>query len=361
MNAFKNLKFENTHRDFTLTLNKRVNDYFKTNGLSRYANAEMVVKSITMFSLYFVPYFLILTGVVSGTLATLFMIVLMGLGLAGIGLTIMHDGNHGAYSNKRWINSIVGYTLNLIGASSFNWKIQHNVLHHSYTNVFETDEDITKKGVLRFTPHAQWSWYHKYQFIYAWFLYGLMTMSWIIVKDIIQLAGYTKDGLLKKQTKSVTRAWIWLIFTKIIYYSYILALPILFTSLPWYHILLGFILMHYVAGFTLGIIFQPAHVMEDHVFEDGDKTDVVEENWAVHQLKTTCNFAQRAKFFSWFVGGLNYQIEHHLFPNVCHVHYRKIAKIVRETAEEYNIPYKSYPTFGSALVSHGRMLYSLGR
>lgn len=139
------------------------------------------------------------------------------------------------------------------------------------------------------------------------------------------------------------------------------ALPILFTSLPWYHILLGFLLMHYVAGFTLGIIFQPAHVMEENTFEDGATTDVVEENWAVHQLKTTCNFAQKNKLLSWYVGGLNYQIEHHLFPNVCHVHYRKIAKIVRETAEEYNIPYKSYPTFISALVSHGRMLYALGR
>ncbi len=286
----------------------------------------------------------------------------MGLGKAGIGLSVMHDANHGAYSRKKWINSIVGYSLNLVGGNATNWKIQHNVKHHTYTNVTGMDEDISPKGgILRFDPNTPIKKHHKWQHIYAWVLYGLMTMSWIIVKDVSQLVQYTKDGMLRKQTKSITRAWAWLIITKLFYYSYILALPLLFTSLPWYHILLGFILMHYVAGFTLAIIFQPAHVMEDHSFESVENSDTVEENWAVHQLKTTCNFAQKNKILSWFAGGLNYQIEHHLFPTVCHVHYRKIAKIVKETAEEYGVPYRSYPTFISALVSHGKMLYVLGR
>lgn len=359
----KVLRFKNNlHEEFNKTLNQRVNQYFKNSKYSRYANSEMVIKTIFMFCLYFVPYFMFLFGVVGNLWVFYLMAALMGLGKAGIGLSVMHDANHGAYSRKKWVNNAIGYSMNLIGGSATNWKIQHNVMHHTYTNVVGMDEDISLVGnVLRFNPYSEVRRHHRWQHIYAWFLYGFMTMSWIIVKDITQLIGYTKDGMLKKQTKHVGRAWTWLIITKIFYYSYILTLPILFAPFAWWHILLGFVLMHYIAGFTLAIVFQPAHVMEENTFEDADKTDVVEENWAVHQLKTTCNFAHKNRILSWYVGGLNYQIEHHLFPNVCHVHYRKIAKIVKKTAEEYNIPYKSYPTFLSALVSHGRMLYALGR
>lgn len=359
----KVVRFKNSlHEEFNKTLNQRVNQYFKDSKNGRHANIEMVIKSIFMFSLYLVPYFMFLLGVVQSVWVFYLMAFLMGLGKAGIGLSVMHDANHGAYSKKKWVNDLIGYSLNLVGANATNWKIQHNVKHHTYTNVSGMDEDISPKGgILRFDPHSPVKKHHKWQHIYAWFLYGLMTMSWILVKDWVQLKEYTKDGLLAKQSKSVTRSWIWLIITKVFYYSYILALPILFTSLPWYHILAGFILMHYVAGFSLACIFQPAHVMEDHDFANVENTDIVEQNWAVHQLKTTCNFAQKNKPLSWFAGGLNYQIEHHLFPNVCHVHYRKIAKIVKATAEEYNIPYRSYPTFMSALVSHGKMLHSLGR
>ncbi|MEM6644319.1 MAG: acyl-CoA desaturase [Bacteroidota bacterium] len=359
----KVVRFKNSlHSEFNRTLNKRVNEYFKTSKVGRYANAEMVFKTLFMFILYLMPYCLFVFGVVQHIGIFYLMAFLMGLGKAGIGLSVMHDANHGAYSKKKWVNTLIGYSLNLLGGNATNWKIQHNVKHHTYTNVAGMDEDISPRGtLLRFNPHSTMKKHHKWQYIYAWVLYGLMTMSWIIVKDITQLAEYTRDGLLKKQTKNVTKAWIWLILTKVLYYSYMLAIPLLFTSFAWYHILLGFLLMHYVAGFTLGIIFQPAHVMEEHDFADAEKIDTVEENWAVHQLKTTCNFAQKNAILSWYAGGLNYQIEHHLFPNVCHVHYRHIAKIVRDTAAEFNIPYRSYPTFRSALLSHGKMLYSLGR
>ncbi|MFK7953017.1 MAG: fatty acid desaturase [Ekhidna sp.] len=355
---FKN----NLHEEFNKTLNQRVNQYFKSKKGGRYANFEMVFKTIFMFCLYMVPYFMYVLGVVESVWAFYLMAVLMGLGKAGIGLSVMHDANHGAYSRKKWVNNLVGYSLNLVGANATNWKIQHNVKHHTYTNVSGMDEDISPRGgLLRFDPFSDVKPHHKWQYIYAWFLYGLMTMSWIIVKDWVQLKEYTKDGMLKKQTKSVARAWVWLVMTKVFYYSYALVIPIVFTSIGWVHIVLGFFLMHYVAGFILAVIFQPAHVIEGNSFEDSSKSDTVEENWAVHQLKTTCNFAQRNKMLSWYVGGLNYQIEHHLFPNVCHVHYRKISKIVKKTADEYNVPYTAYPTFMSALVSHGKMLYALGR
>jgi len=357
------IKFKNNlHEEFAKTLNKRVNGHFKSIKSGKYANAEMVFKTIAMFSLYFIPYVFLLMSDVSDTWYLLLVFFLMGLGKAGIGLSVMHDANHGAYSRKQWVNTLIGYSLNVIGGNATNWKIQHNIKHHTYTNVTGMDEDISPRGgILRFDPNTEVKAHHRWQFIYAWILYGLMTLSWIVVKDIKQLMGYSKDGMLRKIQDSSLRAWTWLIMTKLVYYSYVLVIPILFTPFVWWQLLLGFLVMHYVAGFILGIIFQPAHVMEHNTFEEVDESNTVEENWTVHQLKTTCNFAHKNKLLSWYAGGLNYQIEHHLFPNICHVHYRRISKIVRETAKEFNIPYRSYPTFMSALVSHGRMLYALGR
>jgi linoleoyl-CoA desaturase len=356
----KNLTFGTGHRDFTSTLNKRVSDYFKTNGVSRHADSEMVIKTIFMFSMYFVPYGLIIGGVVTGTLGMILLVLIMSLGLAGIGLSVMHDANHGAYSKKKWLNTLFGYSLNLVGANAFNWKIQHNVLHHSYTNVHEEDEDISPRGILRMTPHSDWKWFHRYQFIYAWFLYGLMTIVWMVFKDFVRIVKYHRNGLAEKNNANIVQEWLILIVTKVVYFSYIFLIPVLFTPLAWWQILIGILTMHYIAGFLLAIIFQPAHVIEGTEFPLPDENDKLENNWAVHQLLTTTNFGNKSRWFSWYVGGLNFQIEHHLFPNICHVHYRKISGIVKETANEFGLPYKSARTFMDALAGHARLLKQLG-
>jgi linoleoyl-CoA desaturase len=354
------IRFANTHRDFVSTLNKRVNQYFTTNKLNRHANNEMIIKTFFMFALYFVPYGLVILGVVTNPLLLALMVVLMAFGLSGIGLSVMHDANHGAYSRKKWINSFIGYSLNLVGANAFNWKMQHNVLHHSFTNVHEEDEDISPRGVLRLTPHSDWKKVHKYQHLYAWFLYGLMTIVWLFFKDFTRMIKYGKNGMAKKHHENINTQWIILIASKIVYISYIFVIPVIFTDLAWWQVLIGVLGMHYIAGFILAIIFQPAHVIEGTEFPLPDSNNTLENNWAVHQLLTTTNFGNNSRWFSWFVGGLNFQIEHHLFPNICHVHYRKIAGIVEETAAEFGLPYKTSRTFISALAGHARLLKQLG-
>jgi linoleoyl-CoA desaturase len=361
MEMSKNLTFATTSRDFVTTLNKRVGDYFKTQAISRQGNAEMIVKTIVMFSLYFVPYFLLITGIVAGKEWQLCMVIIMGLGLAGIGLSVMHDANHGAYSKREWVNTAIGYSLNLIGANSFNWKIQHNVLHHSYTNVHEEDEDISPRGVLRLSPHSEWKFMHKFQFIYAWFLYGLMTLVWMVAKDFVRLVRYQKNGMVKKSNANINKEWIILLGTKLFYVGYIFIIPLLVTGLKWWEILIAIFIMQYLAGFILAIIFQPAHVIEGTEYPLPNESRMLENNWAVHQLLTTTNFAMESRWFSWYVGGLNFQIEHHLFPNICHVHYRHIAGIVKETALEYGLPYHCKKTFWEAIYSHGKLLKQLGK
>jgi len=355
------IRFSSTRADFFSTLNRRVNEYFKSNNISRYANTEMKVKTVIMYGLYFVPYVLLLTGTVTQGWAMWGMSVVMGFGIAGIGLAVMHDANHGAYSNKSWVNNLVGYSLNVIGAGAFNWKVQHNVLHHTYTNIHEVDEDISPRGVLRMTPHSEYKAIHKFQYLYAWFFYGLMTFVWVIHKDFARLMRYHKDGMVKKQKANIVAEWTILMATKLIYAVYILIIPMMVLDITWWQWLIGFMTMHYFAGFILAVIFQPAHVCDGSEFPLPDETGNMENSWAIHQLHTTMNFANKNRILSWYVGGLNFQVEHHLFPNVCHVHYRHISKIVKATAEEFGLPYKSEPTFLGALWSHAKLLKELGK
>lgn len=356
----KTLTFANTNRAFISTLNQRVNEYFKSNNISKQGNREMYLKTVCMFAAYFLPYVLMVTGVISGTIPLLISVIVMGLGLAGIGLSVMHDANHGAYSGKAWVNNMLGYSLNLVGANAFNWKIQHNVLHHSFTNVHDHDEDISPRGVLRLSPSSPWKKIHRYQFIYSWFFYGLMTIVWLTFKDFYRIVNYHKTGLARKQTSSILVEWLILVASKFVYIGYIFVIPVLFTPLLWWQVLCGIFFMHYIAGFILAIIFQPAHVAEGTEYPEPDASNTLENNWAVHQLLTTSNFGNRSRWFSWYVGGLNFQIEHHLFPTICHVHYRNIAGIVRKTAHEFGLPYKSFNTFLEALQGHARLLKKLG-
>lgn len=359
MQKTKAVTFPATRRDFTVTLNTRVNEYFKSKNIDKHGNAEMVIKTCCMFATYLVPYTLIILGIITGFWPLMISVIVMSAGLAGIGLSVMHDANHGAYSRHRWVNTLLGYSLNLVGANAFSWKMQHNVLHHTFTNVHEEDEDIGSRGVLRFTPHTEWKTIHRFQFIYAWFLYGMMTLAWMFIKDFARLHRYHKNGLAKTHNAKIVSEWFILISTKLFYIGYIIALPLIFTSLGWWQVLLGVFIMHYITGFILAIIFQPAHVIEGTEFPLPDENNQLENNWAIHQLLTTTNFGNKSRWFSWFVGGLNFQIEHHLFPSVCHVHYRKISGIVKTTALEFGLPYKSTETFLQALVKHFQLLRQL--
>ncbi|NQX91075.1 MAG: acyl-CoA desaturase [Flavobacteriales bacterium] len=340
-------------------LHANVNKYFTENNISKNANFNMKIKTAFMIGLYVLPLIAMSTGLVNSVVGSYLMWIVMGFGMTGIGLSIMHDANHGSYSNKAWVNNMLGYLLNVIGGYHVNWKIQHNVLHHSFTNVEGYDEDI-ENSWMKFSPGQETRWFHKFQFIYAPFLYSLMTIYWFISKDFEQLARYHKRGLYQGQGISIQKATRTVIINKILYITFTIIVPMIVMPIPWYHALLGFVVMQLICGLVLALIFQPAHVIQDTDFYSPGEDLSVENNWAIHQLRTTCNFANRSRIFSWFIGGLNFQIEHHLFPGICHVHYRKIAPIVKKTAQEFNVPYYEHKTFAGALVSHFKVLYQLG-
>lgn len=349
-----------TNVEFYKTLRSRVNNYFKEKNISRHANATMVIKTIVMLAIYLVPFgFLFVSGLNSWVYILCW--IGMGIGMAGCGLSIMHDANHGAYSRNETINKAIGNVLILLGGSAVNWKIQHNVLHHTYTNVAHLDEDIEPPAkLLRFSPRKKRYPAHKFQHLYAWFFYGMMTMMWFSTKDFKQANRYKKKDLIKTQGTTYARHMAFIVLFKIIYVGTFIVCPFWLSPASWYITLSGFIIMHFIAGFILSVIFQPAHVVPTSSYPVPDESGNIEADWAVNQLYNTADFAPKSKLFSWYVGGLNFQVEHHLFPNICHVHYSKLAEIVKTTAHEFNLPYYSYETFLGALADHTKMLYNLG-
>jgi len=282
-----------------------------------------------------------------------------GLGMAGIGMGVMHDAIHGSYSKNKKINTLLGYTFNLIGANATVWRIQHNVLHHTYTNIEHADDDLNAPFFLRFSPHAKHYWVHQFQHIYIWFFYGISTISWITSKDFVRLNRYRAMGFLDKKgeyEKTLASMIAW----KLFYYFYALALPIIMLPFSWWLVVLAFISMHFVTGFLVSIVFQVAHIMPVNEFPLPDNEGMMKEDWYGHQFATTTNFSPKSNLLFWLIGGLNYQVEHHVLPDVCHVHYKKLTKIVSETAQEFGMPYNVKKSFSQAIKDHTRMLRMLG-
>lgn len=357
------VKFSRDTSGFGKALRERVEQYFDETGYNKSGGFSMYFKSFLMLAMYFVPWGLITFGVTGGGICFWVTEITMGMGLAGIGLNIMHDGNHNSYSSKAWVNKLMGRTIDLVGGNAEMWKIQHNILHHTFTNIEGLDEDIMPVNVLRFSPTNPKFKIHKYQHIYAWFFYSLMTVFWMLPKDWTSLARYHKKDLIKTTGRTTNGLLFQMIGTKAFYFTYIIALPMIFSGVSWWAIILGWVVMHLVAGFLLAIIFQPAHVLEHHAFHNVEKDAALEldNSRLEHQLLSSANFGTNNKILTYLCGGLNFQIEHHLFPNICHVHYKAISKIVKKTAEDFNLPYNSGMSFIGALRLHGQFLKSLGR
>ncbi len=312
-----------------------------------------------MLLLFFVPLGFIIFGGISNPTLIICLYILNGLGMSGIGMGIMHDAIHGSFSKHKWLNKLMANTTNLIGASKDIWRLQHNVLHHTYTNIEAHDHDIETPFFLRFSPHAEKNKLHKYQHIYAWVFYGLSTLSWVTTKDFANLERFRKKGLIK-DPKVYRRYLMNIILCKVIYYTLVLILPLLLSATTTGVIVLGFFVMQFVTGFLITLVFQTAHIMPDAQFPLPTEEGKIENEIMTHQLLTTCNFAQEGRFLFWFFGGLTNQIEHHLFPHVSHIHYRKIAPIVEQTAKEFGIPYNRQESFFSAIKEHFKMLKVLG-
>lgn len=348
--------FDNSKSTFFSVLKRRVNDYFTENNIHQAGNTKLLFKSLILISTAAACY-ITLVFFTPPIWLSLLLCVFLGLNLALIGFNVMHDGGHQSFSKNRHLNTIAAHFLNVLGGTAYFWQVKHNVNHHTYTNIEGLDSDIDVKPFMRLHEGQPLRWYHRFQHIYWVFLYGISYVAWVFYDDFQKyFTSRISVSSPKKKLALVQHFVFWL--TKSAYVVLYIVLPILFVGwLPW---LIGFLVITFVCGVIISVVFQLAHVVAGTKFSgvnDGhEKTD-----WAVHQVCTTSDFATGNRFLHWVLGGLNFQIEHHLFPRISHIHYPAVSKYVRETCNEYGIVYNEYRSMLAAFTSHLIHLYRLGR
>jgi len=352
------ITFNNKNSVFYPTLKSAVEEYFSNHNLRRTGNWKLYIKSVVLIPAALLMYVSLLIfnmpAVVSISLCAI-----LGFVLASIGFNVMHDACHGSYSSKRWVNDVMGLSLNALGGNAFIWKFKHNIVHHTYTNVDGIDDDIAKSPIMRQCTTQKWVSLHRFQHIYVVLVYAISSFAWSFIMDFTK---YFKRKIFSTPLQKMDRkehVVFWM--SKVINIIFYVVIPVLFVG--WKAWAIGFACMHVTMGLTLAVVFQLAHVVESTEFEfvKEDEKKKIDEEWAIFQIKTTADFARKNKLVSWFVGGLNFQVEHHLFPQVSHVHYPAISKIVKQTCEQFNISYNEYPTMKDAIISHFRMMRALGK
>lgn len=349
-------KFANAKGTFQQELKRRVNQYFTETKLAPTGNAGLYFKT----GLFIASYLFLYIHLVFFTPSLWFAIpecIILGCITAAIGFNVMHDGSHGSFSKNKTINKMAGFSLNFLGASGIMWSIKHNIIHHTYTNIDGVDDDIEARPWLRLAATQKRYKAHKFQHYYFWFLYSLLHIAWIFLTDYKKYFS-KKIGTVPIRSLT-TREHIAFWTAKILYTGAVVVVPIM--TLGFTTWLLGFLLVMMVTGLVISMVFQLAHTVEHTEFPVPADSGKIENEWAIHQVATTANFATHNKLISWFVGGLNFQIEHHLFPKISHVHYPAISKIIKKTCQDFNIPYIEYPKMRHAIVSHVSYLKKLGQ
>jgi linoleoyl-CoA desaturase len=345
---------------FIRELRRRVDAYFENTGKTRRDCPQMYFKTASILAWFLGAYFLLLFAVHVWWLIVPLAVVL-GIALAAIGFNIQHDGGHRAYSDRKWVNKIAALTLDLMGGSSYLWDWKHNTLHHTYPNIDGHDDDINVGFLGRLSPHQKRLVFHRYQGIYLWVLYGFLAIKWHFYDDFYQLV----VGRIGGHRIPRPRGTDLLVFIsgKVAFFSMVFVIPMLMH--PWWAVLGTYAIAAFVSGVVLSVVFQLAHCVEGAEFPlptmslQGEPR--MDSAWAAHQVQTTVDFARKNRVLCWFLGGLNFQIEHHLLSKICHIHYPALSTIVEEVCQEFGLRYQAHKSFWSAVASHHRWLVHMGR
>jgi linoleoyl-CoA desaturase len=342
---------------FLKSLRSKVDDYFTATGLKRRDCPRMYVKTAVIMT-WFIASYLGLILLAATWWQALLLAISLGFAIAAIGFNIQHDGGHHAYSDRRSINRLSAMTLDMLGGSSYVWDQKHNVIHHTYANITGFDEDIQLGFLGRLTPHQPRLKFHRLQHFYLWILYGFIVIKWSLYDDYRDLV----TGKIGEQKFPRPKGMdlVQFVFGKILFATLAFVLPIMLHGfLP---VLLFYLIASFVQGVTLSVVFQLAHCVEESSFPLPNK-DVgkMDNEWAIHQVETTVDFAQKSRLVSWYTGGLNFQIEHHLFPRICHVHYPALSKLVAATCDEYGVRYQAHDKLSAGIASHFRWLREMGK
>ena len=342
--------------DFQAELRRRIDAFFQEPGRRRRDCPRFYAKSIVILLLFFSLYGLLVFAAQSWWQALL-LAVPLGLVTAGIGLNIQHDGGHQAASDRPWVNKLMAVTLDLIGGSSYVWRHRHNVLHHTYVNLTGHDTDIDIGALARITPFQKRRGIHRWQHYYMWALYGLMAIRWQLFGDYRSVI----TGRIDEHPIPRPKGWDLAVFIGGKTTFLVLALVLPMALHPWWVVLVFYGVVGMVTGVTLSVVFQLAHTVEEAAFVEPPDRNELDQAWAIHQVVSSVDFGRTSRAAAWLLGGLNFQIEHHLLTRICHVNYPAISRIVEQTCRDFGVPYHEHPTLWSGLVSHYRWLRRMGR
>ncbi|MEO1416195.1 MAG: acyl-CoA desaturase [Bacteroidota bacterium] len=356
--VYEKLRFtQKKSSDFYQTVKSRVFDHLHAHGSRGKGDWRMLGKGLFFVGLYVGAYVAILLGDFSRGMM-LFWGILMALSAVCIVFNIVHDASHHAIFSNRKYNKWLVLLGDLVGINTYIWDIRHNVQHHTFTNILGGDIIIEQVPLIRLSPHQPKYRFHRYQSLYAVLMYSLYTLYWIFVIDFRLF--FKKNICNLHNIQHPRTEWMKLWFFKTFFLTYILFIPMMVLDLPWYEVLLGFMLMHLSAGLLLSFVAVLGHFVEGPSFPAPDSSGAIDKTWGDHELEATIDFANRSRFMHWLTGGLNTHIAHHLFPQVCHVHYYEMTPIIQQTAREFGMPYRA-ERFGAALSSHFRYLRKMGQ
>eukprot|EP01024_Parvocaulis_polyphysoides_P039727 TRINITY_DN35947_c0_g1_i2.p1 TRINITY_DN35947_c0_g1~~TRINITY_DN35947_c0_g1_i2.p1 ORF type:complete len:473 (-),score=40.98 TRINITY_DN35947_c0_g1_i2:268-1686(-) len=339
-------------------LKSRAEKYFRDNKLDPQSSLSVYIKSIIIMLSILVSQYGAFYVDFQNPVIKYICAMILGAFFAEVGVSIMHDANHGAYSSNQLIRFVASITLDMIGASSFMWRQQHVVGHHQHTNVHERDPDVNHPLMRRATPQQPQMKHHRFQHIYCMMLYSLLAVKSVWIDDFVSYASGKISAVRVQQMTVLEGIVFW--SGKVFFFMWFVMLPFAWSQHSVVTLLSLQLLAHAVTGYMLSFMFQVAHVVSEVDFFDVDDKNQVACDWAESQLLSTADFAPRSFFWTHVSGGLNHQVVHHLFPGVNHAHYPDLSKIVAETAKEFGLKYIVYPTFWEAVKAHVKHLQRMG-
>lgn len=305
----KHIKFLKEPKDgFYETLRFRVKIYFEENKLNRFADTPSVIKSVVFFFCFTGLYYLILHSGKDPLWLFFTYWFMMGMFILFTAMSIIHDAAHGTFSKHKWVNEVLLRFMNLVGADGYIYRYKHKVSHHTYTNIPGVDIDLEQSSVVKVTPYTKTKKRHKYQHWYMQLLYPLyFTIFWLIIRDFKY---YKLEYMGTIKTKHTAFHYIFLVFSKLFYFFYMLVLPYLILPYAFWMIIVGFFLLNLGSGVVAMFALLSNHVVEDSVFILPDANGHVNCSWGEHQLRTTDDFSPNSAFISFMFSGLNLHTAH---------------------------------------------------
>jgi linoleoyl-CoA desaturase len=354
-------KYRQENLQFYQLLGERVNDFFEKTGLSRKGGTYIITKGVFIFSLYISSYLLMLESWNTLTVNLIFALV-FGAANVLIVFNIAHDAAHNALFKNKNLNKVLAYSFNLVGTSSYLWNLTHNKIHHAFPNVGDYDSDIEQQApYIRVSPTVEWKPIHKYQSLYAIFLYLTYSIFLIFIKDFRGIGLFPNhESKLLEGIKHPRKELVIFYFSKILYFCFTIVIPFIMIDATIFQFIVGYLSVHVFMSTFLSVVLIPVHMVDEATFAIVNEEGKIEDGWAIHVLKNTTDYSSQSRLANFLFGGLNTHTVHHLFPKISHANYIKMSEILKNTALEFGLPYRNFSMWG-AIRSHFRLLERMGK